>query len=83
MSSVAWVVLLLVAGVGLVLLDRALLAAERRRWIYYRKTKAPKGAAAEQLLHLAAIWDPGAQHILEQRDAEEDAADEDPGPSDE
>lgn len=72
----------MVAVVVLVLLDKGLLAAERRRWIYYRKTKAPKGAAAEQMLHLASIWDPGAQHIIEQRDAEEDAADEDPGPSD-
>lgn len=77
--TVLWVLL---AVAALLVLDRGLLAAESRGWIYYRRRRAPKGAAAERLLALGAIWDPSAHHVLDQRDAEEDARDEDPGPSD-
>ena len=82
MGTAAWVLSAVAVIVALVVLDRLLLAAARRRWIYYRTTRAPRGAAAEQMLQLASIWDPSAQHVLDQRDAEEDAVDEDPGPSD-
>ena len=46
--SFPWMWLVWSAGgvVALVLLDRALLAAERRGWIYYRKARAPKGMPA-------------------------------------
>ncbi|MFF3389955.1 hypothetical protein ACFYW1_03220 [Streptomyces sp. NPDC002669] len=38
----------LAAGVCLILVDRALLWAERRGWIYYRKTKGRTAALAEE-----------------------------------
>jgi hypothetical protein len=81
--TVIWVVLAVIGlAVAALLLDRGLLAAESRGWIYYRRRRAPKGAAAERMLALGSIWDPSAQHVLDQRDVEEDAKDEDPGPSD-
>ena len=65
-----------------VALDRLLLAAERRGWIYYRTCRPPKGAAAERLTQLGTIWDPSQQHQLDQRDAEEDDLDEADDPDD-
>ncbi|MFD8824087.1 hypothetical protein ACFV1C_17215 [Streptomyces sp. NPDC059605] len=37
-----------VAGICLILVDRALLWAERRGWIYYRRTKGRAAALAEE-----------------------------------
>jgi hypothetical protein len=50
------------------LLDRALLAAERRGWIYYRKRRASPGTAASAALDVHALLEPSRRHVVgEQR----------------
>lgn len=77
-----WVLLGLVVVAVLVVADRALLAAERRGWIYYRTRRPSKGAAAERMVQLGTIWDPSQAHHLQEKDRQEDDADEDAEPSD-
>ena len=76
------VLVVLLVVVGAVVLDRLLLAAEARGWIYYRTRRAGRGAAAERLQQLGTIWDPSQQHWLAQKDWQEDAADVAEDPSD-
>lgn len=58
-----WVI---VAVVGLVIIDRLLLAAERRGWVYYRKRKPVSGAATAMLAPVAEVLQPGRQVVVEQ-----------------
>jgi hypothetical protein len=61
-----WVAL---AVVGLFVLDRLLLAAERRRWIFYRTTAPQRSTAGNALLNLQAIFEPDKQHVVDERTA--------------
>ncbi|MBK6762260.1 MAG: hypothetical protein IPG68_02800 [Micrococcales bacterium] len=63
-----WVVLAIVALV----LDRLLLAAERRGWIYYRKLKPTSGSASAAAFGpMAEIFQPGHQVVVEERQRQE------------
>lgn len=56
--------LLLVAGVlGLLVVDRLLLAAEARGWINYRKRGLSMGAAGYHAGQLASMITPGVGHL--------------------
>jgi hypothetical protein len=70
-----------VAAVGLFVLDRLLLAAERRRWIFYRTTAPQRSTAGNALLSLQAIFEPDKQHVVDERtaiDADQPGDDEPP-----
>lgn len=63
---------------GIILLDRAGLWAERKGWIYWRKKKASGNALGSTTLELQNIFESGkARHVIE---AKEDAKAEAPDP---
>jgi hypothetical protein len=66
MSWWLWVPVMLV---GLVVIDRLLLAAERRRWIFYRTSPSRRSAAGNALLGVQAIFEPDKQHVVDERTA--------------
>ncbi|MCL4232899.1 MAG: hypothetical protein KJ042_00090 [Deltaproteobacteria bacterium] len=77
----AWIVIA-VLGAAFVL-DRLLLAAEARGWIYWRKKKASPGTAALAMLELESIVSPAKRHVIEQKrqeHAEEDDEGDPPTP---
>jgi len=59
--------LAIVAGVAAVLyvLDRLLLAAEDRGWIYWRRSKPSPGTRAGALMELHALLEPDRKHTAE------------------
>lgn len=65
MAKTVLIVLAIVAG--LVLIDRLGLWAERRGWIYWRRSKR-RGAAGSALLELETFMNPAAQHAVEARE---------------
>lgn len=79
-TRVAAVVLL--GLVALVIIDRLLLAAERRGWIYWRRSRASVSRASSALLSIQSIFEPDRKHVVEERAREEAAidvaADDDP-----
>lgn len=58
---------LLALAVGVFVLDRALLWAESRGWIYYRRNKPGRGASTYHLLEWNAAFDPTMRQVLEER----------------
>lgn len=52
---------------ALVALDRLLLAAERRGWLYYRKERARPGGVGNALLAAHALVEPQMRAFVEQR----------------
>jgi hypothetical protein len=76
--------LLWIAGsaVGLFVLDRALLWAEGRGWIYYRRTRPGRGASTYHLLEMSNILDPSVRPVQEvkvkERKSEDEAGDPPP-----
>ncbi len=73
LEGALWVVGL---GVSLFLLDRVLLFMEERGWIYYRRTKAGRGASTYHLLEWTSTLDPSQRQVMEIRVAEERQEDE-------
>ena len=71
------VLFLLLAVLGLWLLDRAALWAEARGWIYWRRRKASGNALGAVTLELQQIFESGkARHVIEaQRDAKPESPD--------
>ena len=70
-------------GGGVFLLDRFLLWAESRGWIYYRRNKPGRGASAYHLLEWTSVIDPTQREVIEIRIKEEKREDESgdpPGP---
>jgi hypothetical protein len=68
---VKWVVLAVVVAL---VLDRLLLRAERRGWIYYRKRKPTSGAASAAAFGpMAELFQPGRQVVVEERQRQENA----------
>lgn len=70
---------LVLGGIVLVLygLHRLALWMERRGWIFYKHTKASGSTVSSAFQTLQAVWEPGAQHVVEQRaaiDVDEDEA---------
>jgi len=70
-----WPLWLASVAVALFVADRLLLAAEARRWIYWRRRRASADALGNALVHLQSIVEPRAERLAETREAEE-AADE-------
>lgn len=58
---------LLALALGIFVLDRALLWAESRGWIYYRRNKPGRGASTYHLLEWNAAFDPTMRQVLEER----------------
>lgn len=82
-----WIVIggLLVAAL---LFDRAMLWAERRGWVYWRRNKASRSAWGSAMLELQSIFEPDKEHVLEERArqrgdiqqaGDDDPIDEEPG----
>jgi hypothetical protein len=74
--------LLVVGGVVAAgtLLDRLLLFAEQRGWIYWRRRKPSASAAGNALLSVQAIFEPDRAHVVEEQarqEADIDAAEGD------
>lgn len=61
-----WVWLLVVVA-GAVVLDQVLLALERRGLVYWRRRDPPRGAGSTALLSVQALFEPAAEHVVEQR----------------
>jgi len=71
---VRWVPALGVAALvvaTLVVLDRLLLAAERRGWVYWRRSRASTSRASSALLSIQSIFEPDREHVVEERVREE------------
>lgn len=67
---------------ALFLLDRLLLAAEARGWIYWRRRKASPGSLGNALLSAQALLQPEVRHVVEERSAvrkDEEGKGEPPG----
>lgn len=80
MPGVGWVVALVAALAVLAVVDRLLRAAEDRGWIRYRTSGVSRTSVGNAMMTVAAIWDPAAQHVVDERleyDADE-AGDDDP-----
>lgn len=78
-----WITATLVLLVLVVALDRLLLAAERRGWIYWRRSPPHRATAGHAMQSIEAIFRPEVQHVVEQRaaiDAEDDEDGEPPDP---
>ena len=63
-------------GLGVLLLDRALLWAESRGWVYYRRNKPGRGASTYHLLEWTSTFDPTQREVIEIRVKEERREDE-------
>lgn len=67
-------------AVALLVIDRLLLWAEDRDWIYYRKHKPSITSLGTALFQLQAIMEPEKQHIVEtRREIKEDEDDDGDG----
>jgi hypothetical protein len=53
--------------VGLLVLDRLLLSAESRGWIYYRRRRPPTGTASTGVLTVMSIYQPAHEHLVNER----------------
>jgi hypothetical protein len=75
----AWYYWLVVAVVGLFLLDRFFLFLEERGYLYWRKKKSSVSGVSA-FLAIDVVFTPGKQHVIEQ--IEKDVADEEDGQGD-
>lgn len=64
-------VFLISGAVGLFFLDRLLLWAEQRGWIYYRKSKPSRGAIGYHMLEMSSVFNPSHQVVQEIQHREE------------
>jgi hypothetical protein len=70
------VLILASVAAALVLLDRLLLRAERRGWIYYRKSRGRSGSASSAFLEVQSLLEPSKKHVIEARSEEKEEADD-------
>lgn len=82
MGPLRWLVAAIAVAACLVVIDRLLLAAEARGWIYWRRRKASPGSAAGALLELHAMLEPDRRHAAEivREEAHEEDDEGGPGP---
>jgi hypothetical protein len=84
MLIVKWTAIGLAIVAALLVVDRLLLWAEDRDWIYYRKRKPSITSLGTALFQMQAIVQPEKQHIVEARreikEDEDDDGDGKPGP---
>lgn len=62
-----WSFVAAAVAAALVVVDRLLLAAERRGWIYWRKRKASPGSLAGAMLEIHSLMQPSARHVAEEQ----------------
>ena len=62
-----WTLISLAVVFGAFVIDRLLLWAEDRDWIYYRKRKPNITSLSTALFQMQAIVQPEKQHIVEQK----------------
>lgn len=74
-----WIAGILVA---LFLLDRLLLAAEARGWIYWRRRKASPGTLGNAIASAHALLEPDRRHLVEERRAVRREEEDEGGPPD-
>lgn len=68
LSTVAWFLIVIGAVAVLVVLDRLLLMAEAKGYIYYRKRKASPASLGNAAMEIQAMLEPGGRHAaVEQR----------------
>ncbi|HNX49641.1 MAG TPA: hypothetical protein PLS53_15790 [Thermoanaerobaculaceae bacterium] len=83
MTGLRWILVALAAVTALVVLDRLLLAAEARGYIYYRRRKASPGSLGSAMLEIHASLQPSVRHIAEEQrrviEIEDDAGEPPPG----
>ena len=65
-----------IAVLAVVVVDRALLWAESRGWLYYRRNKPRGGASAYHFLEMSSILDPTFNEVIEMKVQEEKQEDE-------
>jgi len=80
LTTFLWVLAVGEGGLALFLLDRFLLWAERRGWIYYRKKKANPGTLGSAFLQVQSILQPDAQKAAVELRAEAVEEDEEGEP---
>ena len=81
--AVSWCLVGLAAVAALLLVDRLLLAAEARGWIYWRKRKASPGSLGSAMLEIQSHLQASARHAVEEQRRvvrEDDEAGEPPDP---
>jgi len=61
---------------GLYLLDRVLLWAEARGWIYYRRHSGSRRSVGSGMLEVHALMEPEKRHVLELHEDERRPQDE-------
>ncbi|MCZ7583030.1 MAG: hypothetical protein M5R36_06675 [Deltaproteobacteria bacterium] len=66
-----WIVKIAIVVVALLVVDRLLLALEKRGLIYWRKRKASPGTVGNALLELQSMLEPSKKHVVEQRKNEQ------------
>ena len=71
-----WLPLAVAAAIALILLDRLLLRLELKGWIFYRRTKGPRGGATYHVREMASVFDPGIKYVQEEIVEEEEEQDE-------
>jgi hypothetical protein len=72
--------ILIAVAAALFALDRLLLAAEARGWIYYRKKQASPGTGASAFLELQSMLEPGRKHEISALRREEEERDDEGEP---
>jgi|CXWL01.1.fsa_nt_gi hypothetical protein len=65
-----WLGWVIASCVLLWLLDRLLLAAEARGWVFYRRRRASRSALGNAFLEVQRLLEPAQEHALEVRRAE-------------
>jgi len=72
--------MLAAAAVLAVIIDRLLLAAEARGWIYYRKKQSSPGTSASAFLELQSMLEPGRKYEIQAIQSEADERDDEGEP---
>lgn len=67
MSGVEWTFAIAGVATALLALDRFLLWAEERGWIYWRRRRASPGTASQAFQEVQKLLEPGRRHVLEQQ----------------
>jgi hypothetical protein len=81
-ARVPWPVSVVVVCVGLFVLDRVLLAAERAGLIYYRRRRPRGSGAGNALLELQQMLTPSTQHVMVAKAEPRAERNDDGGPPD-
>jgi hypothetical protein len=79
-----WYWIVAAVTVGAFVLDRLMTVAERRGWVYWRRSAPPSGSAGIAMLSVQAIFEPDKQHVVDERLRQaaeiEEAEDDEPLP---